>query len=310
MSKSKFLSYSRTIALVIILLLSIGLTFNHVSQTTADNAVKLAETNYETTNETTENDNKNETFELNVELKDITIKENEKYNINDFIKEEDKSLLENITYLYKDNSMNNIKTKGKYEITLIFRDTNNNEIEKNATLTIEQKIEQTIKSNTTSTTTKKTTNISPKKTTEEKILEEDKKLGTFGRIYFSSLYSVALYRPTTSEQAQAYVDNKDSAAYYKYGNIMIVADHAYQGFTIIKSLKAGDYVYIKKRTGTGFGLEKYIVREKTNGKNTGYNLITDDGRDIGTDVNNSLALYTCNTADGLHVTIVLLDKAE
>lgn len=289
---------------ILIFLISIFIGITTISNQTKlinnkDNLNNNEKISYENLNNSQTTDITIPDFELNLELQNITIKENEKYTINDFILLKDLNTLENINYYYQDEKMNTYSTPGQYTIIIIFKDSYEREIIKETTLTIEKKVQQVI--------TKKTDN--KKVSIEKQILNDNKKIGTHGRIYFSSLYSIALYQPTTSEEAQKMVDNKDSGAYYRYGNIMIVADHAYQGFSIIKSQKVGNYVYIKKKDQDGkIILEKYIIKEKTTGINTGPNLITDDKRDIGKDVNYDLALYTCNSKDGYRITIVLLDK--
>ena len=257
-------------------------------------------------------------FKLDFELQNVTIKEEEKYEIQDFLPNAKDESLDDINYYYYEKEMSNYKEKGNYDIIIIFEDVNKKTIEKKSTLTIEKKepIKTTKASDKkTSSTTKKINvkQVNTKKPTqkeiENKILTSNKKLGDSGRLYFSSLYSIALYSPDTSEEAQEFVDNQDSGAYYPHGSIMIIADH--QGFSIIKSRKVGSYVYIKKVDENNQKiLEKYIIREKTNGTNTGAYLITNDGRKLATDVNYDLALYTCNSADGKNITILLLDKVK
>ena len=259
-------------------------------------------------------------FKLNFELQNVTIKEEEKYEIQDFLPNAKDESLDDINYYYYEKEMSNYKEKGKYDIIIIFEDINKKTLEKKSTLTIEKKepIKTTKASDKkTSTTSKKVVaeKVNTEKTTqkeiENKILTNNKKLGDSGRLYFSSLYSIALYSPDTSEEAQEFGDKQDSGAYYPHGNIMIIADHAHQGFSIIKSQKINNYVYIKKVDENNQKiLEKYIIREKTNGNNTGAYLITDDGRKLATDVNYDLALYTCNSSDGKNITILLLDKVK
>ena len=259
-------------------------------------------------------------FKLDFELQNVTIKEEGKYEIQDFLPNTKDNYLDNINYYYYEKEMSNYKEKGKYEIIIIFENINKKTIKKKATLTIEEKepIKVTKASDKkTNTTSKKVVvkTINSKQMTqqeiESKILANNKKLGDSGRLYFSSLYSIALYNPDTTEEAQKFVDNQDSGSYYPHGNIMIVADHAYQGFSIIKTQTVGNYVYIKKIDENNQKvLEKYIIREKTNGTNTGAYLITSDGRKLATDINYDLALYTCNSADGKNITLLLLDKVN
>lgn len=261
-------------------------------------------------------------FKIDFELQSVTVKEDESYQMSNFIPEGNIIPLTNIDYAYKEESMGTYKDAGKYEIVIIFKNSYGNKIEKNTSLIIEKKTSEITQQNkennktksndiskkTTSTNQITKTNNIKKDDIESQILASDQKIGTHGRLYFSSLYSVALYRPNSNKDPQSIVDNKDSAAYFKYGKVMIIADHASQGFEIIKKQNVGDFVYIKKESAdNNYILEKYIVREKTIGINTGTNLVTNDNRNVATDINYSLVLYTCNTND-YEVTILFLDK--
>ena len=246
-------------------------------------------------------------FTIDFELQPLTIQEDETYQITNFFPTDQVSLLTNVQYQYKDERMGNYSIPGTYEIAITFQDTYGRVIEKDATLVIEKKVVSVPVSQKVYTQEKATKSTSTT-STEKQIIDDAKTLGTQGRLYIASS-SVALYSPTTSEEAQEMVDQQDSGAFYRYGNTMIIADHDYQGFSIIKSLKTGNFVYIKKRLANGnILLEKYIVDEKTTGFNTKTNLVTEDGRDIGTDIAADLSLYTCNSSDGYHITLVFLHQ--
>ena len=244
-------------------------------------------------------------IDLEFDLQSLSIIEGETYEISDFIKEMDKTSLEYIDYHYKDESMENYKESGEYEIIIVFQNTFRSKLEKKTTLKIEKKQNTNVVS---SANQLQQSQPARNMDIESQILSSNQYLGSRGRLYFSSMYSVALHEPTTSDEAQRIVNNVDSASYIPYGNVMIIADHSYQGFDIIKTQNAGNFIYIKKEANGTYYLEKYVVRERTNGKNVGYDLITNDNRSISYDVNCPLVLYTCNTADGYEVTILLLDR--
>lgn len=329
MKKYKIINLATALASSIFIFVLVLAMANEITQNSSTNNKNVTETNYAALNNLAEMKENITEFTIDFELENLTIKENEQYKITSFIPENVETLLKHIDYNYKDKNMSNYRIAGKYEIVIIFKDVYNREIEKTCFLIIEkaEEVPKIVKKSTQTQTKNNseiinTTNSSPKQTNtlpktsssqtnlESQILKNDKNLGSYGRIYFSSLYSVALYTPTNAREAQQMVDNVDSAVIYRYGNIKIIADHANQGFSIIKSQNVGDYVYIKTlSTDDNYALEKYVVKEKTNGKNTKSKLITNDNRDIGTDVNHSLALYTCNTKDGYNITILLLDKA-
>lgn len=278
----------------------------------------------------TETSNSTKLYQTDIALTNLTIREKTNYKITDFIQNANKLPAE-ITYEYTLPEMNNYYLPGTYQIKITFKDQINNTLEKEANLTIikEQKVNDSKSTNSSKATTNssksnkvnnKSTKTNNSNTTnnnnktnnsntsiETRILNDSKKLGSSGRIFFGSLYSVALYQPTTSEEAQKYVDNKDSGAIIKYSNISLVADHASQGFDIIKRQKIGNYIYIKNSNKT---IDKYVIKEKTTGYNTGDKLLTKDGRNVLYDTDYSLALYTCNSSNGYHVTILLLNKVN
>ena len=147
----------------------------------------------------------------------------------------------------------------------------------------------------------KKTNVN-KETLINRINRDNKRQGTSGRLYFSSFYSVALYNASMYDhKIQGIVDAKDSAAYFDYKGVMVIGDHARQGFDIIKKQRINDKIYIKY----GKNIRTYTVSEKVDGINTGTKLMTTGGREVNT-IDASLILYTCNSTDGKKVTILIL----
>lgn len=159
--------------------------------------------------------------------------------------------------------------------------------------------------------TNKKSNVTKKVSTsiEQKILKNNDRIGSAGRLYFSSLYSVALYQTSFFDPSiQKIVDAKDSAAYFKYGSVYLIGDHSNQGFNIIKSQKVGSKAYIKVKNNNGsYSLRTFKVKEVVTGYNYGDRLVTKDGRDVK-NIKASLVMYTCNSADGKKVTIVIWEE--
>ncbi len=253
-----------------------------------------------------ETNNSTKLYQTDITLTNLTIIEKTNYKITDFIQSIN-NLPAEITYEYTLPEMNNYYLPGTYLIKITFKDNINNTLEKEANLTILKNQQVNKPKPKTSSNTNKSTNTDNNISIENRILNDSKKLGDSGRIFFESLYSIALYEPTSTEEAQEYVDNKDSGAIIEYPNISIIADHASQGFDIIKKEKIGNYIYIKNPNKT---IDTYVIKEKTNGYNTKDKLLTEDGRNIIFDTDYSLALYTCNSSNGYHVTILLLDKVN
>ena len=150
----------------------------------------------------------------------------------------------------------------------------------------------------TSTTDESIVDNSTRKVTDNTIY------GTFGRLYVSS-YNVALYDYNVNIESdstlQAIVDNQDSAAYYLNNNKLIIADHNYQGFSILLNLKEGDTSYIKFDDES---IIKYRLIKKSKGVNTGPDLIDDDGISFF-DMDSDIIMYTCYE-EGIMATLWVL----
>lgn len=157
--------------------------------------------------------------------------------------------------------------------------------------------------NTTTTTTTKKTKVTTK-SFKEKVLEHKGKLGTEGRLYLPSMFSVALYYTNTGG-LQKIVDDLDSAVYYPFYNTNVIADHAKQGFRAIRNLNKGNTIYIKTKSE----LKVYKVIERTNGVNTSESLVTNDGRDVR-NMNIDLVMYTCNDNNSKNITLIFLKKEK
>ena len=94
---------------------------------------------------------------------------------------------------------------------------------------------------------------------------------------------------------QPIVDAPNSAALMNYLGRNMIADHAYQGFSVLQSCGAGS-------TGTFCG--RTIVCASTyQGTNTGYGIQLADGRWADEVYDGNYIMYTCNDASGVSVTV-------
>ena len=125
--------------------------------------------------------------------------------------------------------------------------------------------------------------------------------GTYGRLYVS-WYDVALYDynvyTDSSLSLQELVDNYDSAAYYTSYGRLVIADHDYQGFSVLTSLSEGATAYIKFGDGSTIG---YRLIQKSKGYNTGPDLI-DTEENSFFEMDSDLIMYTCYDG-GIMVTL-------
>ena len=127
------------------------------------------------------------------------------------------------------------------------------------------------------------------------------KYGTYGRLYVSG-YSAALYdynvHTNSGSSLQTIVNNADSAAYYKNKGKLIIADHSYQGFSVLVNLNEGAISYIKFENGNTI---RYRLIKKSKGYNTGPDLIDTYGNSFF-NMGSDLIMYTCYD-DGIMVTL-------
>ena len=125
--------------------------------------------------------------------------------------------------------------------------------------------------------------------------------GTYGRLYVS-WFDVALYdynvNTSSSSSLQTLVDNYDSAAYYANKGRLVIADHNYQGLSVLSSLSEGTTSYIKFADGSSI---QYTLVKKAKGYNTGPDLVDTEGNSFY-DMDSTLIMYTCYE-DGIIVTL-------
>jgi len=103
-----------------------------------------------------------------LELKKVTIKEFEKYEINDFVKSCTDNSDEECVVFFADEKMGNYKDQGNYNIVIIAKDNDNNEIKKDITLIINEKE----KEENNKKETKKEDNINKNDDEKEEIITE------------------------------------------------------------------------------------------------------------------------------------------
>ena len=125
----------------------------------------------------------------------------------------------------------------------------------------------------------------------------DGALGNMGRLFIPSVgVDVALNYVddnTGDEAAQAICDAEDSAAYMVFSSSdeVWIGDHNFQGFDAIKSVVPGSEAFIKNTDGT---LSTYVCTEIDQGTNTGYDIVTADGRSASSINAGGIVMYTCN----------------
>lgn len=125
-------------------------------------------------------------------------------------------------------------------------------------------------------------------------------LGDSGRLYIPSVgVNVALYYGRSQKRTDAW----DSAAYFKLGVQMCIADHNYQGFNAMKRCSIGTLAYIKKEDS----VEVYRCIDKFNATNTGANIEDANGTMMSKINDGGLIMYTCNDC-WQNVTVTLWRK--
>ncbi|MBQ6539252.1 MAG: hypothetical protein IJL76_03125 [Bacilli bacterium] len=128
--------------------------------------------------------------------------------------------------------------------------------------------------------------------------------GTFGRLYVRG-YSVALYdynvNTSSSSSLQTIVNNQDSAAYYINKGKLIIADHYYQGFSVLTNLGEESTAYIKFKDGS---IIRYRLIKKARGVNTGPDLVDTNGNSFF-NMRSDIIMYTCY-GDGIMATLWVL----
>ncbi len=125
-----------------------------------------------------------------------------------------------------------------------------------------------------------------------------------GRMSFTGVgKSVALYAPTFLP-AQTIVDSEDSACYMQWSEqTVIVADHSTQEFSVLETIKAGDFMVIDD----GMSLKVYVCTSVIAGHNTGIT-ITDASYNDVTDFEGVIC-YTCHGDSWWDITIAFFKLA-
>ena len=131
--------------------------------------------------------------------------------------------------------------------------------------------------------------------------------GTSGRLAMPSVgFSIPLYGASSSNfaQLQKIVDNKNSALLSEIMGSQYIADHAAQGFKVMKNSKAGQYAYIIDTKGV---VHTYQFVSKATGQNVGNGIVLTSGSSKGKyadEVNGQdLFMYCCNDSTGKSVTV-------
>lgn len=122
--------------------------------------------------------------------------------------------------------------------------------------------------------------------------------GSVGRLTIGG-YSAELYKSSS----QYTVDAEDSAAYIPWGNIVMIADHAYQGFRIIRSLGPGAVGTITDNSTITYITMASSYQGYNNSAKGGSGIDLADGRYAEQVTDGQYMLYTCNDSEGYNVTV-------
>ena len=133
--------------------------------------------------------------------------------------------------------------------------------------------------------------------------ETEQTLGTAGRLYFDNGWSVALNDSTGQEasRTQEYTDAQDSAVYISDNGKIMIADHANQGFDIIKEYGIGSTARIKGPDGTERNIVCTAYYDNAYWDN-GYTYLP-DGRSIWDASDGEIGMQTSNNESGTSITI-------
>ena len=125
--------------------------------------------------------------------------------------------------------------------------------------------------------------------------------GSMGTLSIGS-YSAKLY----ATSSQSVVDAENSAAYIQWGQKVLIADHASQGFRIIRTLGAGATGTITDDAGTTV----LTMASSYQGTNTGNGINLSDGSPAENKADGTYILYTCNDSEGVSVTVTYWNGSE
>ena len=122
-------------------------------------------------------------------------------------------------------------------------------------------------------------------------------------------FTVPLYDGKASKNAQIIVDRENSATIkrrFRGGHCDYIADHAAQGFDIIKDCKLNAIAVVQTPTSSRI----YQCNAIMYGRNTGKNLITCTGQALTNVKWADMCLYTCNDTKGVSITMVFFKLLE
>lgn len=124
-------------------------------------------------------------------------------------------------------------------------------------------------------------------------------------------FSVSLYngKDKSAKNAQAIVDRENSAEIKRHfggGRCDYIADHAAQGFSIIRQCTLYSMAIVQ--TPTSSRIYRWLAT--MTGRNTGKNLITCSGQALTKIKWADLCLYTCNDSAGKDITMVFFELLE
>lgn len=122
-------------------------------------------------------------------------------------------------------------------------------------------------------------------------------------------YSVPLYNGKAVKNAQPIVDRENSAEIKRRfggGHCDYIADHAGQGFDIIRECRLNTPAVIQTPTASRI----YRWAATMQGTNTGTNLVTCSGQKLTAVRWADLCLYCCNDAGGRNITMVFFRLQE
>lgn len=125
--------------------------------------------------------------------------------------------------------------------------------------------------------------------------------GSMGTLSIGS-YSAKLY----ATSSQSVVDAENSAAYIQWGQKVLIADHASQGFRIIRTLGAGATGTITDDAGTTV----LTMASSYQGTNTGNGINLSDGSPAENKADGTYILYTCNDSEGVSVTVTYWNASK
>lgn len=152
---------------------------------------------------------------------------------------------------------------------------------------------------------KKTTETNDDSESENKDepIERPEPLGTRGRLYFENGWSVALNYADSynTDEMQEMADAYDSACYMEDSGKVMIADHASQGFEIIKKYAVGSNATIVDENGKERKIMCTAIYPDAYWED-GYTHLP-DGRGIWGSTDGKIGMQTSNNEEGTSVTI-------